>query len=217
MVVHVCEQTNWLRIVLTKLRDVNTGRAEFRKYAKFIGELLVTEAVNKGFVPLADDHKVVTPTGATVNGTKLRDVSTLVAVSIVRAGNAFVDSVLRLIGEDVQMGQLVIQRDERTALPIRLLEKLPSRIKEAICVLVLDPMLATGGSIISAIEILLSHGVEESKIILLHALGCPEGLAVLQQRFPKVNVVLGVADSHLNERKFIMPGLGDFGDRFYCD
>ena len=216
MGVHICEQSRWLRVILTKLRDVNTKRAEFRHYANLMGEILVIEAVNCGFLPVVENGNIQTPTGLVVPATEIAPIDSIVAVSVVRAGNAFVDAVMRLVSPEIQLGQLVIQRDEKTALPIKLLEKLPSRICEASCVLVLDPMLATGGSILSAIQVLLDQGVEQSRIVLLHALGCPEGLHAIEERFPDVKVVVGTVDTHLNEWKFIIPGLGDFGDRFYC-
>ena len=217
MTIHVCEQKPWLRLVLSKLRDVRTQRSEFRRFSNLIGEYLVIEAVNNGFVPVIENTELRTPTGCSVPGTFLAHEKSILAVSVVRAGNEFVESVLRLLSPEIEIGQLVIQRDETTALPIKLLEKLPSHISQAACVLVLDPMLATGGSILSAIQVLMDQGVEESRIVLLHALGCPEGIRAIQERFPNVNAVIGVVDSHLNERKFIIPGLGDFGDRFYCD
>lgn len=216
MGVHICEQSRWLRVILTKLRDVNTKRAEFRHYANLMGEILVMEAVNCGFLPVDENKNIQTPTGLVVPAIEMASIDSIVAVSVVRAGNAFVDAVMRLVSPEIQLGQLVIQRDEKTALPIKLLEKLPSRICEASCVLVLDPMLATGGSILSAIQVLLDQGVEQARIVLLHALGCPEGLRAIEERYPDVKVVVGTVDSHLNERKFIIPGLGDFGDRFYC-
>ena len=217
--IHVCEQTNWLRVLATKIRDQNTQRAEFRHYANLIGEYLIMEAVNQGMIPLDHNLAITTPTGSVVkDGLRLRtEDKSIVAVSIVRAGNAFVDSVLRLLTPSIQIGQLVIQRDEKTALPITLLDKLPSKINEADCVVVLDPMLATGGSVISAINVLVAHGVAPEKIVLLHAFGCPEGVAAVSAAYPSVRAVVAVVDSHLNERKFIIPGIGDFGDRFYCD
>lgn len=217
--IHVCEPTNWLRVLVTKIRDQNTKRAEFRHYANLIGEYLIMMAVNQKMIPLDHNLAITTPTGSVVeDGVRLcTGDKAVVAVSIVRAGNAFVDSVLRLLSSSVQIGQLVIQRDEQTALPITLLDKLPSKIIEADCVLVLDPMLATGGSVIAGIDVLVAHGVAAEKIVLIHAFGCPEGIAAVSRAYPSIRGIVAIKDSHLNERKYIIPGIGDFGDRFYCD
>ena len=199
---------------MTILRDRNTDRAAFRHNAELIGDLLIIEAINRGFIPSVG-KQVVSPTRASVDGIAVSTAS-VVAVSIVRAGNALVNSVFRILDPNMELGQLVIQRDESTALPVTLLDKLPQGIGEAACVVVLDPMLATGGSVLAAIDVLLTKGVRAERVVLLHALGCPEGIAAITDRFPEIRAIIGVVDSHLNERKFIIPGLGDFGDRFFC-
>ena len=201
---------------MTTLRNVNTGRGPFRKAANLMGEYLVVEAINCGYIP-TKQWAVQTPTGATVEGSSINKPSRIVAVPIVRSGIVFSDSLLRVISMDVQVGHLVIQRDEETALPKTLLDKLPSSISEADLVIVLDPMLATGGSVISAIDLILSKGVALDKIVVLHAIACPEGIKALSDRFPYIKAVIGVKDSHLNEQKYIIPGLGDFGDRYFSD
>ena len=211
----VLEKTRWIETIMTVLRDSHTDRATFRKYAELMGDALVVEAINSGYIPTYG-RAVISPTGAAVQGFSLGHHPSVVAVSIVRAGNAFVNSVLRLVGANTELGQLVIQRDENTALPITLLEKVPLTISAAECVLLLDPMLATGGSVLAAISVLVAHGVRPERIVLLHALGCPEGIAAITAAYPNIRAVIGVVDSHLNDRKFIIPGLGDFGDRFFC-
>ena len=216
--IRVCLETPWLLHVLGKLRDERTNRADFRKYSELIGDYLVMEAFNSGFIPIETGLRINTPTGRFIDsGVALRRPESIMAVSVVRAGNAFINSVTRLISSDLQVGQLVIQRDEETALPKTLLKKLPRDISSADCVIVLDPMLATGGSIIAAVDVLIAYGVSVDRIVLLHAFGCPEGIAAVQAAFPGIKAVVAVKDSHLNERKYIIPGLGDFGDRFYCD
>jgi uracil phosphoribosyltransferase len=213
--VHVCPPSAWLDVMFGKLRNEATSTGEFRNFSSLLGDYLLVEAINQGFVPLNRNVECLTPTGARIAGTELADVSSIIAVPIVRAGNAFTDSVLRLLSPEIAVGQLVIQRDEETALPKTILEKLPNKLADAQCVLILDPMLATGGSIVAAINVLKDKGVCEDRIVVLHALGCPEGIEALKANFKEIKVVIGVVDSHLNEKKFIVPGLGDFGDRFY--
>jgi uracil phosphoribosyltransferase len=200
---------------MTVLRDETTTREEFRRVAELLGEYLVMEAVNRGLIPTVS-KRITTPTSATVDGLVVDKRKSIIAIPILRAGSAFTSSVLRLVSPSIPIAHLVIQRDEATALPVTLLDKLPHDIANADCVLVLDPMLATGGSINAAINVLVGKGVAEEKIVLLHGVGCPQGVAAVSNAFPKVRGIVAVVDSHLNERKFILPGLGDFGDRYFC-
>ncbi|KAK4699779.1 hypothetical protein P7C70_g6478, partial [Phenoliferia sp. Uapishka_3] len=128
-----------------------------------------------------------------------------------RAGEAM-EAGLRECCRAVRIGKILIQRDEETALAKLFYAKLPDDIKERYCLL-LDPMLATGGSAIKAIEVLLSHGVPESRIIFLNLVASPEGLEAMFQAYPGVKIITAWVDEGLNEQKYIVPGLGDFGDR----
>ena len=213
MPIEPCTPSLWLDHVVTALRDVRTDTAEFRKYSEFLGDILVMEAVNRRLIPMRGTS-VLTPTESVVSSVRL-DVRTTVAVSIVRAGNAFASSVLRLLSPSIPLGQLVIQRDALTALPVTIVEKVPEDTSAANCVIVLDPMLATGGSVIAAIKCLIAKVVEVDEIVLIHGFGCPEGIAAVAAAYPGIRGVVGVVDSHLNDRKYIIPGVGDFGDRFY--
>lgn len=114
------------------------------------------------------------------------------------------------------MGKILIQRDESSATkePKLLYTKLPSDIRDR-DVIVVDPMLATGGSILLAIEQLKRVGVREERIVFLNVVCAPEGLKRLFDRFPRVRVVTAAVDEGLNKDKFIVPGLGDFGDRYF--
>ena len=114
----------------------------------------------------------------------------------------------------MRIGKILIQRDEKTAEPHLLYSKLPPDIADRYCLL-LDPMLATGGSVLCAIEVLLQAGVSADRIIFVNLIASPEGLANLQARFPQVRIVTGVIDEGLNEQKYIVPGLGDFGCRYF--
>lgn len=164
----------------------------------------------------ASAETVTTPCG-TFAGTNLPDASEVCAVSIMRAGDALLEEV-RAVWPAISVGKLLIQRDEETALPHLSFEKLPLQIADK-HVLLCDPMLATGGSAVMAITRLVERGVRSSRIIFLNVLACPEGIAHLHHAFPDVQIVTCVIDERLNDRKYIVPGLGDFGDRFYgtCD
>lgn len=117
-------------------------------------------------------------------------------------------------GRSVRIGKILIQRDEETALPKLFYSKLPMDVAQRYCLL-LDPMLATGGSVIKAIEVLLEAGVKEENIIFINLIASPEGIRALHERYPRVQTVVAAIDEGLNERKYIVPGLGDFGCRYF--
>jgi uracil phosphoribosyltransferase len=121
---------------------------------------------------------------------------------------------LRSVCKSVRIGKILIQRDEETALPKLIYVKLPKDISKR-KILLLDPMLATGGSANRAIGVLLEHGVLEENIVFLNLIAAPEGIAAMQAAYPRVRIITTMVDSHLNEKKFIMPGIGDFGDRYF--
>jgi len=122
---------------------------------------------------------------------------------------------LREVCRAVRIGKILIQRDEETAQPKLFYAKLPEDIASRF-VLLLDPMLATGGSAIKAVEVLLEHGVPEQRIIFVNLIAAPEGLRNFCTKFPSLRVITGWTDEGLNERAYIIPGLGDFGERRYC-
>jgi uracil phosphoribosyltransferase len=111
------------------------------------------------------------------------------------------------------VGKILIQRDESTAEPVLFYSKLPPLGKKT--VVLLDPMLATGGSAICAVQVLIDKGAAEEDIVFLNVLCCPEGLAALFKAYPKIRMVTASVDEKLNEKKYIIPGLGDYGDRFF--
>jgi uracil phosphoribosyltransferase len=130
-----------------------------------------------------------------------------------RAGEAM-EQGLRDCCRSIRIGKILIQRDEETALPKLFYAKLVPDIAERY-VLLLDPMLATGGSAIKAIEVLLEHGVNEEKIIFLNIISAPEGLKNVTSKFPALRIVTAEVDGGLNDRKYIVPGLGDFGCLYF--
>jgi len=130
-----------------------------------------------------------------------------------RAGEAM-EQGLRDCCRSVRIGKILIQRDEETSLPKLFYDKLPEDIADR-WVLLLDPMFATGGSAIMACEVLMSRGVPEERILFLNLIASPEGIEKFAKKFPKLRVVTAFVDQGLDEKNYIVPGLGDFGDRFY--
>jgi len=121
---------------------------------------------------------------------------------------------LRDCCRSVRIGKILIQRDEETSQPKLFYDKLPEDIADR-WVLLLDPMLATGGSALMAVEVLKSRGVPEEHILFLNLIASPEGAKRFAEQVPKVRVVTAFVDQGLDEKNYIVPGLGDFGDRFY--
>lgn len=122
---------------------------------------------------------------------------------------------LREVCRSVRIGKILIQRDEETALPKLFYSKFPQDIATRY-VLLLDPMLATGGSAMKAVEVLIEHGVPEERIIFINLIASPEGLTTFCTRYPSLRVITGWIDQGLNDKAYIIPGLGDFGERRYC-
>ncbi|KAI1805535.1 uracil phosphoribosyltransferase [Daldinia bambusicola] len=201
-------QTPQLIALLTKIRDRKTERADFIFYSNRIIRLLVEEGLNH--LPVVE-HTVTTPVGRTYSGLMFQ--GKICGVSIMRAGEAM-EQGLRDCCRSVRIGKILIQRDEETAKPKLFYDKLPEDIADR-WVLLLDPMFATGGSAIMAVEVLKSRGVPEERILFLNLIASPEGVQNFATKFPKLRVVTAFIDQGLDEKNYIIPGLGDFGDRFY--
>ena len=195
----------------TKVRDHKTSPQAFRGYARRLMRVIGEEDIS--YVrPMA--VTVTTPVGPDVVFSGIEnELEKVVVVSIIRAGDSLLDVMMELIPE-CSVGKILIQRDEETAEPKLFYSKLPSSL-EGQSVLLVDPMLATGGSAVVAIKILIEHGVQQRDIVFLNVVSCPEGLKKMQDAYPEVTIVTGCIDTELNERKYIVPGLGDFGDRFF--
>ncbi|EED18429.1 cytosine deaminase-uracil phosphoribosyltransferase fusion protein [Talaromyces stipitatus ATCC 10500] len=206
--VHVLPQTPQLIALLTMIRDQNTPRADFIFYSNRIIRLLVEEGLNH--LPVVE-HTVTTPVGRSYLGVKFQ--GKICGVSIMRAGEAM-EQGLRDCCRSVRIGKILIQRDEETCQPKLFYDKLPADIAQR-WVLLLDPMFATGGSATMAVEVLKSRGVPEERILFLNLIASPVGVADFAERFPKLRVVTAFIDQGLDEKKYITPGLGDFGDRYY--
>ena len=190
---------------LTLLRDVNTDHRQFRELVRELTLLLTYEATQD----VATFPKVVqTPMG---KATGVEISETIGLVPVMRAGMGMVDGIMELL-PSVQVWHIGLFRDEETLRPVEYYNKLPDEPTVQIC-LVLDPMLATGGSAIATINILKEWGAKRIKYIGL--LGAPEGVEALSKAHPDVPIHLAQLDEKLNEMGYIVPGLGDAGDRMY--
>jgi uracil phosphoribosyltransferase len=190
---------------LMELRDVTTAPPAFRRAAARISLLMAAEALRA--LPTAVTT-VTTPLGPADGRVVRADV---VVVPVLRAGLSMVDAVLQLLPA-ARVGHIGLQRDEATAVASRYYSKLPPNISDS-HVLMVDPMLATGGSSAAAIDLVKAGGGR--RISLVCVISAPEGVALLQARHPDVEIYTPVVDRELNAHKFIVPGLGDFGDRLY--
>lgn len=191
--------------ILLRLRDRHTPPDTFRVMARRISLLLTAEATRD--IPWRE-ASVQTPL-ATAPGRAVD--AEIVVVPVLRAGLGMLDAVLDVV-PTARVGHIGLQRDETTAVASQYYAKFPARLDECI-VFVIDPMLATGGSAVAAIDLLRSQGARDIRLLCIVA--APEGVALLEQAHPEVRIYTPVVDSHLNEMKFIVPGLGDFGDRLF--
>lgn len=191
---------------ITYLRDIETRTKEFRELACEIAMLMAYEATEN--LPL-EEYEVTTPI-TTCRGHKLAGKG-VVVVPILRAGLGMVEGMLNLI-PDASVGHIGLYRDEETLQPMEYYVKLPADIAERDVILV-DPMLATGGSASQAISYLKSRGVDRIRFMCL--IGAPEGVQKVNADHPDVKIFMATLDDHLNENGYIVPGLGDAGDRLF--
>ena len=191
---------------ITMLRDENTGTNEFRKIVEEIGELMAYEALRDLPTEMVE---VTTPIekcmAPVISGKKLA------IIPVLRAGLGFVNSILALV-PSAKVGHIGLYRDPETHEPHDYYCKLPENIDERIAIVV-DPMLATGGSACAAVDFIKKKGGKSIKFMCLIA--APEGLERLHREHPDVHIYLGCLDRCLNENAYICPGLGDAGDRIF--
>jgi uracil phosphoribosyltransferase len=190
---------------LIELRDARTKPPAFRRAANRISVLLAAEALRD--VP-SITSVVTTPLGPAQGRVIRGDV---VVVPVLRAGLGMLDAVLELVPA-ARVGHIGLQRDEATAIASRYYSKLPADLSESY-VLMIDPMLATGGSAVAALDVLRLAGAARVRIVCIVA--APEGVRLVEQHHPDATIYTPVVDRSLNDQKYIVPGLGDFGDRLY--
>ena len=191
---------------LTLMRDKNCGTKDFRQLLEEVAMLMAYEVTRE--LP-TKEVEIETPiakcSSRVIAGKKLG------VVPILRAGLGMVDGVTRLV-PTAKVGHIGLYRDPETHTPVEYYCKLPSDAQDRELI-VLDPMLATGGSSIAAIDFLKKRGCQSIKLLCL--VGCPEGVKALQEAHPDVDLYIAAIDDHLNENKYIVPGLGDAGDRLF--
>jgi uracil phosphoribosyltransferase len=190
---------------LVELRDKRTTPERFRRAATRISVLLAAEALREvGSAQVT----VETPLGPAPGRTIASDI---IVVPVLRAGLGMLDAVLELV-PSARVGHIGLQRDELTAVASRYYSKLPTRLDSSF-VLMIDPMLATGGSAVAALDLLKYAGARQVRVVCIVA--APEGIAAVERQHPDVAIYTPVVDRGLDAHKYIVPGLGDFGDRLY--
>lgn len=190
---------------LTQMRRKETGTKDFRENLDEIAELMAYEVCRDLPVEPVDIETPVAPcTGYQLS----REV---VIVPILRAGIGLLDGIRRLV-PTAKVGFIGLYRDEQTLQPHEYFAKFPKDLDQAV-VMIVDPMLATGGSALAAIHSVKERGAKTIKLVCL--VGVPEGVRAVQKEYPDVDIYLAALDDHLNENGYIVPGLGDAGDRIF--
>ena len=191
---------------LAILRNKNTGVKEFRELISEIAGLMCYEATRN-----LPTQEVEVETPVAVAKCRILAGKKLAIVPVLRAGLGMVDSMVDLI-PSAKIGHIGLYRDPETHLPVEYYCKLPDDIGNR-RVFVVDPMLATGGSAVAAIDFLKAKGCKN--IVMMNVIGCPEGVAAVHQAHPDVEMYLAAVDEKLNDHAYIVPGLGDAGDRIF--
>lgn len=191
---------------LTYIRDKNTGTKEFRELVDEVATLMAFEITRD--MPV-EEIEIETP--VTIAKTKVLSGKKIAIVPILRAGIGMVDGVLNLIPA-AKVGHIGLYRDPETLKPVEYYAKLPADVEERDFIIV-DPMLATGGSAVEAINSLKKRGAKSIKFMCLIA--APEGVKEIQEQHPDVDIYIAALDEKLNDHGYIVPGLGDAGDRLF--
>jgi uracil phosphoribosyltransferase len=191
--------------LLTILRDEKTTVEHFRQAAHRLADLIAAEATSL----VEEKPKAIKTPLAKAEGMSIHQ--RIVLIPILRAGMVLVPSFLKYF-PDAPLGFFGIRRDETTAAPQLYYENVPP-LKSTDLVFLLDPMIATGGTALLSIQHLIDKGI--TKIILVGILGSKEGVEKIKKQHPNVEILVAAKDPELNSRKFILPGLGDFGDRYF--
>ena len=190
---------------LALIRNVETGHKKFRELATEITEFVCYEALKN-----VNTREVDVQTPLEVATCRMID-DDIVVVPVLRAGVGMLEGILGLV-PTARVGFVGLYRDEETKQPVAYYERFPPQARNGTCIII-DPMLATGGSTVAAIDQLKAFGAKD--IIVICIVTCPEGLALVEKEHPEVPVYTAAIDKYLNENKYIVPGLGDAGDRLF--
>ena len=200
--------TKYERILMTQLRNEESTREQFCNAANKLIELLVPKVVECLTTITVDINSPV----AHCQGEILNECIEI--VSVMRSGDALLH-IFRKHFPHAAINKILVQRNEDTAQPIFKYKKMSPTLLKAKTVIITEPMIATGGSLTMVIDLLKDYGIEENNIIVAAVCAAPEGLARLSEQYPELRIVLIVIDDHLNEKSYIVPGIGDFGDRYF--
>lgn len=195
-------------ILMAQLRNTQSSTKQFRLVSEKISDLLVSKVIDCLPTKTVEIETPVTRCRGQVLDGKVE------LVSIMRSGDALLDTFMWHFPE-ANISKFLIQRDEKTAKPQFKYMKVSPDIASGNYVVITEPMVATGGTLEMVINLLKKKGVQEENIIIAAVCAAPEGIVLLNEKFPKINMVMTTMDEKLNERKYIVPGLGDFGDRFF--
>jgi len=191
---------------LSHLRDQYTDLAKFRRHSDRLCELLFAEAI-KGLE--FENVEITTPLEVTIKAKKLKDE--VIIVPVLRSGLAMLFGAMQLLPKS-KIGFIGLERDEKTAVAREYYCKLPN-IRQNSIVIITDPMLATGGSLLHLLEKIKTQKPKEIRIVSV--ISAPEGLMFIRKKFPKVKIFTAAIDQKLNKFKYIVPGIGDYGDRYF--
>jgi len=190
---------------LAVIRNVDTGHKRFRELAKELTKFICYEALKN------IKTKKVTVQTPVAEATCRKIDTNIVVIPILRAGVGMLEGILELV-PTARVGFVGMYRDEKTKLPVSYYERYPTQIRGGTCI-VIDPMLATGGSTAAAIDRLKDEGADN--IIVICIVTCPEGIELVEKAHPDVLIYAAAIDEKLNEKRYIVPGLGDAGDRLF--
>jgi len=206
--IHVLSDSPWLSYLQLKMRDRTANLDTFTRNANQVIRLLLQAASH--WLPYKNDT-VTTPIGDLFAGKVLS--RTICGVSVIRAGESM-EAEFRSMFPDQPIGKILIQRDKESKLPNYFYSHLPADISE-MTVMLFEPMLATGGSLLKAIDVLKDSGVAIENIIVVNVLASPYGINRMTQTWPNLKIVTSSIESGMTESAFMRPGIGDFGDRFF--
>lgn len=205
--IFVIHSTFQIRGMHTLIRDVNATKHDFVFYADRLIRLVVEHGL--GHLPFTE-KQINTPTGSVYTGVVF--CRRLCGVSIIRSGESM-ENALRACCKGIKLGKILIHREGNTGRQL-IYEKLPADIASR-HVLLLDPVLASGNSAVKAISLLISKGVPQQNIIFLNLIAAPQGIRAVCKKFPKLKIVTSEIDASLNEDLCVIPGMGEFADRYF--
>jgi uracil phosphoribosyltransferase len=194
-------------IYLTNLRNKNTSRSDFRQNAELISRIIAQETLT---IIETETITIQTPIETTIG---LQIKPKIMLIPILRSGMSMLEPFLYYF-KNASIGVIGLKRDEKTAIAHLYYQNIP-KINKSEIVIILDPMIATGGTGLATLKILMQLGATEENIIFASIINSTEGINAIKAEFPKITILQAGIDNKLNNNKFIVPGLGDFGDRYY--